>query len=183
MTVNPMNQDRVMEIYEHIRDKIKPDVVSPILMRSASDKLDSKDVDVRNYEKLFMQIKADTDSKKMQGHHNFSLDKTARNIHHFKHKLIAETARRNQFKTPCYAANLSGVIYEDGNVVCCEILNESIGNIRDFNYNFKKLWLSPTAKRMTEKIIKTKCFCTYECAMDINVAYNFKNFIKATFQP
>lgn len=46
---------------------------------------------------------------------------------------------KKKYSTPCYAANLSGVMYPEGDVYPCEILDDShkIGNIRDFDLNFK----------------------------------------------
>jgi len=182
MTVNPVNQERVQDVYRYILKEIDPDTVSPILMRSTSDKLDSKDVDVKHYEDLVKLIKSDTQNHIIKGHHNFKMEKVARNIHYYKHKMIAETVKRDKYFMPCYAGILSGVIYENGNVVSCEILNWKIGNLRDYDCDFKKLWLSDSAVEVRRRIKEKKCFCTYECAMDVNVAYNAKNLLMANLQ-
>ena len=175
LTVNPINQKEVLNIYRYIRDNIKPDVVSPVLMRSMSRELDAANVKIQYYKELIKQIRKDIDSNNIKGHHSFPLAKLARNIHYSKHRYIIETVKKNRFIIPCFAGVLSGVIYEDGNVAPCEIMDYSFGNIRDFNYDFKKLWLSPKAKDIKKKIKQAKCFCTYECAMDVNVAFNLKS--------
>ena len=48
------------------------------------------------------------------------------------------------YQVPCYAANLSGVIYAGGDVYPCEILEEPLGNLRDADYDFRKIWFSGT---------------------------------------
>ncbi len=179
LTVNPVNQKRVLDVYKYIRDYIKPDVISPVLMRLVSRELDSRDVDIRYYEELIIEIKKDIDLNNIKGHHNFPLAKIARNIHHLKHRYIIETAKRGRLVIPCFAGVLSGVIYEDGNVAPCEIMDYSFGNIRDFDYDFRKLWLSRKARDIKNRIKEAKCFCTYECAMDVNVAFNPKTVLMA----
>ena len=68
----------------------------------------------------------------------------------------------------------------EGDVYPCEILDEShkIGNIREFNLDFKKLWLSHKAKEEVKFIRKTKCFCTHECFNTVNILFNPKFYGK-----
>lgn len=179
LIVNPINQKRVTDIYKFIRNNIKPDVVSPLLMRLTSRDLNAKDVEIQYYQDLIKQIREDVGLSIMKGHHDFPLDRLARNIHHLKHRYIIEIARKNRFICPCYAGVLSGVIYEDGNVAPCEILDYSFGNIKDFDYDFKRVWLSQRAKDIKRKIKEARCFCTYECAMDVNVAFNLRSLFRA----
>ena len=95
-------------------------------------------------------------------------------------KLVNKTYEEKKYTTPCYAGNLSGVMYPEGDVYPCEILDEShkIGNIREFNLDFKKLWLSHKAKEEVKFIRKTKCFCTHECFNTVNILFNPKFYGK-----
>ena len=68
----------------------------------------------------------------------------------------------------CSAGSIGGVIYGDGSVYPCEMLDSSFGNLRDFNYNFAKLWNSERAVNIRNKIQETKCFCTQECFLSTN---------------
>ena len=90
-------------------------------------------------------------------------------------ELVQETYEKKEYQTPCYSANISGVLYPEGQVYPCEILAAShkIGNIRDFKLNFRNLWLSSKAKNEVKFIRKTKCFCTHECFNTVNIL--FKN--------
>ena len=76
-------------------------------------------------------------------------------------EIVQEIFEKNKYQSPCYSGNLSGVMYPEGQVYPCEILDEShkIGNIRDFNLDFRKLWLSQKAKNEVNYIRKSKCFC------------------------
>ena len=95
---------------------------------------------------------------------------------------VQETYEKKEYQTPCYSANLSGLMYPEGQVYPCEILDDShkIGNIRDFKLNFRDLWLSQKAKEEVNFIRKTKCFCTHECFNAANIVFNPKYYPKLT---
>ena len=64
-------------------------------------------------------------------------------------------------------------MFANGDVYPCELLiDKSLGNLRDVNYDFKKLWFSPKADETRRFIRESKCFCTYECFLTINILFN-----------
>jgi hypothetical protein len=52
------------------------------------------------------------------------------------------------------------VIYDEGTVSSCELL-EPVGNLRDYDWNFRKLWFSPAMQARRRKVADG-CFCTHE---------------------
>src|SRR5207247_3883119 len=60
----------------------------------------------------------------------------------------------------CYAGTAWSVIYDEGTVSSCENL-EPVGNLRDFNWDFQKLWVSSAMKERRKKAADG-CFCTHE---------------------
>jgi MoaA/NifB/PqqE/SkfB family radical SAM enzyme len=78
----------------------------------------------------------------------------------YMHGLIAKTQETQQAQMTCYAGTAGGVIYDEGTVSSCENL-APIGNLRDFDWNFQKLWLSPAMKERRKKAADG-CFCTHE---------------------
>ena len=94
--------------------------------------------------------------------------------------MVQQIYETGEYQMPCYSANLSGVMYPEGQVYPCEILDKShmIGNIRDFKLNFRDLWLSSKAKDEVNFIRKTKCFCTHECFNSVNILFNPKFYPK-----
>ena len=87
--------------------------------------------------------------------------------------LIYKVAKNDEFVTPCTAGNLNYVIWEDGRVNPCEVLHESVGNIKEFEGSFKKLVKSEKAKNLRKRIVDEKCKCTYECAMSMNTFFSY----------
>jgi len=86
--------------------------------------------------------------------------------------LIYDVAKHDKFVTPCTAGTLSYVVWEDGRVNPCEILDDTIGNVNS-DYIEKDLFSSKKAKKLRQRIKDTKCKCTYECAMSNNTLFSW----------
>ena len=56
--------------------------------------------------------------------------------------------------------------------MACELRDDKLGNVRDVDCDFKKLWLSQKARAISKDIIDNKCFCTHECFMSTNILFN-----------
>ena len=78
----------------------------------------------------------------------------------------------------CQAGNTIGVLEPNGEVKLCE-LTESIGNARDFGYDFKALWLSDIGNEMRKKI-KT-CSCTNACFLWPSIDLSWPAYVKSSF--
>jgi len=77
----------------------------------------------------------------------------------------------------CYAGTAGGVIYDEGTVSSCENL-DAIGNLRDYDWNFQKLWLSPAMAERRKKAADG-CFCTHESnSYYPSLPFNPKHLIK-----
>jgi len=72
---------------------------------------------------------------------------------------------------PCYAGRLNAFIDAYGDVLPCELLDYKFGNLRDYNFDFKKLWLSPETSKARD-FIKNECYCTHSCIMLTNILFN-----------
>ena len=78
----------------------------------------------------------------------------------YMHGLIAKTVATQRAQMTCYAGTAGGVIYDEGTVSSCENL-PAVGNLRDYDWDFRKLWFSPAMQRRREKAADG-CFCTHE---------------------
>ncbi|HIJ03763.1 radical SAM protein [Candidatus Woesearchaeota archaeon] len=92
-------------------------------------------------------------------------------------RIIPDIYINNTYVAPCHSGALFGVIYANGDVYPCEILNDKkLGNLRDFDMNFMDLWNSKPVKECRSFIHDTKCTCTFECAWSINIISNAQFF-------
>jgi len=60
---------------------------------------------------------------------------------------------------PCYAGFASAQIAPDGNIWTCCVRADPVGNLRDVNYDFKKVWFSDRANILRKSIKKKECYC------------------------
>jgi len=141
-------------------DDLKPDKVNFNYIRPPSADPKELDIDHSRYAKLAQMI--DDDSRHAVVKNNYGGEagffKAAIDI--YMHGLIAKTQETQTAQMTCYAGTAGGVIYDEGTVSSCENL-DAIGNLRDFDWNFQKLWLSPAMKERRKKAADG-CFCTHE---------------------
>ena len=97
-----------------------------------------------------------------------------------RHYLI-KTVFNEEFVTPCVAGRKLAIIYETGEVHPCEILGKGVGNLRDFDYNFKKVMHNKKNKELTRWIVESKCKCSFECALAANVLWGKSSYSKLFF--
>ncbi|MBN2058106.1 MAG: radical SAM protein [Candidatus Saganbacteria bacterium] len=60
----------------------------------------------------------------------------------------------------CSAGQDQGILYADGAVALCEF-TRPVGNVRDHDLCFPKVWRSKAAEEMRRRI--TKCYCIHDC--------------------
>jgi radical SAM protein with 4Fe4S-binding SPASM domain len=176
ITFTNQNQKKFKNIIKEVHSLVEPDNISINLVRGDPKQKVNLDLDLELYRDAVKYRDDLYYEKKMSGHSRFKGNKLATAGRIMLNELTNKTFEENKYSTPCYAGNLSGVMYPEGDIYPCEILDDShkIGNIRDFGLDFKKLWLSKKAKEEVDFIKKTKCFCTHECFNSVNILFNPK---------
>ncbi len=172
LTVFSANYARLDAVFEKIQE-IHPSTVSATLIRGKPMDVGTKGVDINEYMKFYKKIDAYNSKRhSLYGDINFK-DK-------LMSKKISRTYTENKYQgVTCVAADKAAVIYSDGNVNACELIDDKIGNLADYDFNFRKLWHTHKRVDMAQTIKKTKCFCTHECFMTVNLLLEPKNLIKA----
>ena len=89
--------------------------------------------------------------------------------------MTKEIYKNNKYISPCHASTLFGIITADGKVHPCEILEDKmIGDLRENDMNFMKIWMGQNKQDVKNFILDTKCKCTYECALSFNILGNWR---------
>ena len=89
--------------------------------------------------------------------------------------MIKKMYLQPKYLSPCHAGGLFGIITGNGMIYPCEILeNKLLGNLRDVDMDFMKIWKSQKTKETKNFIINTNCNCTYECALTYNILGNWR---------
>jgi MoaA/NifB/PqqE/SkfB family radical SAM enzyme len=71
---------------------------------------------------------------------------------------------KTNWKMPCTAGRTSIVIDYNADVRVCE-LRKPIGNLRKYDMDFQKFWISSERKNEVRSVGVDKCFCTHICFM------------------
>ncbi|MBI5805185.1 radical SAM protein [candidate division TA06 bacterium] len=78
----------------------------------------------------------------------------------------------------CYAGTASVQIMPDGKVWACCIKGDEMGSLKDFDYNFRKLWRSPKADAVRELIKNRACACPLANAAYTNMMLDLRTSLK-----
>jgi len=95
------------------------------------------------------------------------------------YQVAAQVLRENRQIIPCYAGYASCQITPSGDVWPCCILgyDKPMGNLREANYEFKKIWHSKKADEIRKYIGGKNCACPLANAHYTNILCNFTSLI------
>jgi radical SAM protein with 4Fe4S-binding SPASM domain len=176
ITLAHHNYHNVLELYTYLKS-LGIDSCTATMMREAGvvRKInpDVKKKILNSYNELTKEIYRDQLSGKTKGFEEHLQGRFMNSKNILVSKIVAETYIEKKFIVNCSAASLFGVIYANGDVYPCEILgNKNLGNLRDYDMNFMKLWKDRKTQECKEFIKKTKCNCTFECVWSVNAISN-----------
>jgi MoaA/NifB/PqqE/SkfB family radical SAM enzyme len=154
------NQDRIFKWYDFLKYELQPDKINFNYIRPPAADPKELEIDTARYATLAARIAQDSRQGAIKNHYagDIGFFKAALDV--YMHGVIARTQETQEAQLTCYAGTAGGVIYDEGTVSSCENL-EPVGNLRDFDWNFRRLWFSP-AMDARRKQAADGCFCTHE---------------------
>lgn len=93
----------------------------------------------------------------------------------YSRRVELEVLEQETQVRPCHAGLVSGVVDARGEVRMCE-LREAVGNLRDVDYDFGKLWFSEEADRQRAAIRAKECHCTHSCFMSSSLVFESRTY-------
>jgi MoaA/NifB/PqqE/SkfB family radical SAM enzyme len=94
------------------------------------------------------------------------------------YKLTLDTLYLKQQIIPCFSGFSSVYIIADGKVwVCCN-LEKLLGDLKHYDFDFKKLWWSKKAWSVRKEIKESNCFCLGVNANYLNILHSPNYLIK-----
>lgn len=88
--------------------------------------------------------------------------------------LVDQYLQNPRQTIPCYAGIASAQISADGQVWPCCIRANNVGNLRNHDYNFKKIWFDEKANEVRKSIKNRECGCPLANAAYSNMLLNPK---------
>src|SRR5881296_595878 len=154
------NQDRIFEWYDFLKYELKPDKVNINHIRPPSARPKELIIDKTRYDQLCHRIGEDSRHALIKNNYTGDAGFFKAAVDVYMHNLIARTALEGRPQLQCWAGSAGAVIYDEGTVSSCEIL-DSVANLREYDWDFSKLWYSPAMDARRERVANG-CFCTHE---------------------
>lgn len=94
--------------------------------------------------------------------------------------LAIRTMREQRQVVPCYAGVSNAHMTPYGDIWACCVLgdDQSMGNVRDFDYDFRKLWHSKQASGVRRHITGGNCSCPLANQSYSNILMNIRLFLR-----
>lgn len=166
------NQLKIKSIADFV-DQLKVDIHKLVFIRGQIPEPEQKDVSQIKFAEAVDII----ERRNINGFRSRSIyTKIFTAVNLYSRKLICDTLNENKMILPCLAGRKLIVLSETGDIFPCELLKIKMGNVREFNYDIKKIVRSPEARRSTAYIKENRCFCTTECNMVTNIIYNWRTY-------
>lgn len=165
---NQDSMDKIIDFVSGLKN-IKTHTIS--LIRGSLADESYKKIDYKKYLHAIKRLEENLKNK-TSGTYRFKgvRIKAAQDI--LQRNLIHQTILEQKKVIQCYAGRLNLVLTENGDVYPCEILTERLGNVKDYEYDIKKILRSGNTKKILSSIQDKKCFCTHECYFMTNILFN-----------
>ena len=174
-TFNRHSQHQMEELVELMRTEIRPDHWDISLVRSPAKESEVQEVDHEAFFAWKEKLEGLLSTKEIP-YFNYPLARLGLARHFVHNDYVRRYVRRPVFSVPCQAGRLSSVLYPDGAVAACELQGFGLGNIRDFDHDFGKLWQSESAREVRSRIAHSKCHCDHGCNIAVNLTFSPRTY-------
>ncbi len=172
VTVSALNQHRLEELYRFLSEELKVRCINPLLVRGIPRDPSAAGVDPERYEWFTRLLGEEVRLGRLEGYSRFGFAGLINAMKNVRQQVIGSIIKENEQQVPCYAAGLSCVITSRGGVYPCELLDRKLGDLREEELDFQRIWHSEQAEEVRRHIHDTGCFCTYECFLTNSIIFN-----------
>ena len=167
--ISRINYKDFGKIFSHVMNELKPKNYITEIAELRPEMGNLSENITPNYEEYSSAIDVlirDLENRKLNVKQSFRLE---------YYKLVKEIIKKKTQVIPCYAGIASAQIDPTGEVWFCSLRAESIGNLRDVDYDFSRLWHNDKAKKQRLSITNKECYCPLANASYTNIALDFKS--------
>ena len=172
-TVSSYNDAKLMDMYRYFTEETEADNLFTLLCRGKPMEPAARFFNIDNYENYARAMEKGLKERMLSGYDRFPFADLINAKRIIRHRIIARVIRENRMILPCYAGILGAALFANGDLLPCELHDDlKMGNLREAGYDFKKIWFGQEADHARRVIKETKCFCTYECFLTLNILFN-----------
>lgn len=176
--VSNKNYNEVLDLAKLLQESVPKLTLMPTPLRGEPLNPDLRPPSREEWLRLMKELEPIIDSSK-EKNLSFPLDRYfARSRRRYLDKVTADIIETDKQPFQCTAGDTIGVMEPDGRIKLCELkLAIDVGNLRDHNYEFRKVWFSPEADKVREKV-KT-CSCFHGCFLGPSLYYSPLHLIRS----
>lgn len=94
------------------------------------------------------------------------------------YQIVKRILKERRQVIPCYAGFASAQIAPDGEVWICCVKGESIGNLRNVDWDFRMVWFSDKVKELRKRIKRGECHCPLANASYTNMLHHPRSLFR-----
>ena len=169
--ISRYNVERIPEVYKELRSLNPDSYITEIaeereeLCTMGSEITPSKEAYSRAVDYL---------TDKLRQEHFDVVGRITRAFRVEYYQMVKKVLEEHRQIIPCYAGFASAQIAPDGEVWMCCVKAQSVGNLRDFSYDLKKMWFSEKANFIRRSIRNGECYCPLANASYTNMLHNVR---------
>jgi MoaA/NifB/PqqE/SkfB family radical SAM enzyme len=99
-------------------------------------------------------------------------------LRHEYYGVLEAWAKDGREVLPCYAAITSAHIMPEGKVWACCVLGETLGELREADYDFRSIWYGAAAARIRARIKREKCSCPLANQAYMNILVDPRSLVR-----
>ena len=172
--VSIYNIEHLKDIYDFVRElNPKPD---SHIFEVAEERVELDTIgtsitpDHRSFSKAFTPLREEIKNDYLKG--DF-LSRITQSFRLEYYEMVEKILKERRQLIPCYAGFASCQISPYGDVWACCVLAKSLGNLRDTNFEFYKVWHSEKANEIRASIKRGECYCPLANATYTSMFCNF----------
>jgi MoaA/NifB/PqqE/SkfB family radical SAM enzyme len=177
--ISKHNVHRIAEIEREARRVFQPDsYITEVAENRVELKTMDKDItpDPASYRRAAMHLQSSIRERR-------ALHPVARLVESLRleyYDLAASTLEQKTQVIDCYAGWASAHLAPDGNVWGCCVRAESLGNVREHAYDFKRVWFGASADRFRASVKNKECACPLANASYTNLLLDGPSLARVT---
>lgn len=177
--ISKLNVERIPDIEREARAIFKPDsYITEVAENRVELSTMEKDItpSPSDYARAAEHLKASVRA-------NRSLQPVARLVQSLRleyYDLAVKILEEKRQVIDCYAGWASAHLAPDGDVWGCCVRAESVGNVRDYGYDFRTVWRGPEADAFRKSVRDKECACPLANASYTNLLLDVPSLAKVT---
>ncbi len=171
-TYSKYNENTILDTHQFIKAKLG--LYHYVNLTAGNPRLDeAKVIDLERFSKVIKAIE-DSNLNLLRSKRPSFSDALNFSIEHFMRRAVEDAILYKEPFSFCQAGRKILNIASNGDVSPCPILNENLGNLRNSDYELRKILSSVKAKSILSGLAQKRCFCTLECYIRKSLLLNYK---------